>query len=86
MNKKNNKNKRIVEYFDLSGKKVKFNKGKLLFKDSTYKGFIKEHNDYNILTIYDLNDIKLTSINGKKITKYGNYLIIDNSIYKIVIQ
>ena len=82
----NNKNKRIVEYFDLSGKKVKFNKGELLFKDSTYKGFIKEHNDYNILTIYDLNDIKLTSINGKKITKYGNYLIIDNSIYKIVIQ
>ena len=34
----------------------------------------------------DINDIKLTSINGQNINKYGNYLIIDNSIYKIVIQ
>lgn len=82
----NDSNKIITNYYDLTGKKVKFNMGTMLFKDSTYKGFIKKHDDYSVLTIYDLNDIKLISINGKEITKYGNYLIIDNSIYKIVIR
>lgn len=78
-----NDNKKHTVYYDLKGNKVEFKLGELYFKDIDYKGYITKEKGVSTLTIYDLEDNKITSIFGNNIRKYNNYLIIDNSIYKI---
>lgn len=78
--------KKVTNYYDLSGKKINFKLGSLLFTDINYKGYISKKTKENVLTIYDLNNVKLNSVRGKIIEKYGNYLVVDNSIYRIVVE
>ena len=76
-------NKVINEYYDLKGKKNDFKLGNLYFKDIDFKGYIKKNKGEYTLSIYDFENTLLTQINGKKIKKYNNYLIVDKGIYRI---
>lgn len=77
--------KENVLYYDLNGHIKEFNLGRLYIKDVYYMGYIKEDGGNTVLTLYDLNNNELASVYGKNITLCDEYLIVDNSIYKIEI-
>ncbi len=79
----NNQDKIISKYYDLKGNETDFNLGKLFIKGIDYYGYIKEEKDIKTLTLYDFDGNVLDDIYGTKIKKYGDYLIVDNGIYRI---
>ena len=81
----NNKEEIEKKYFDSNWKEVPFGLGELVIKNTYYYGYLKENKDGQVLTLYDLDGNYLDDISGNKINIYGDYIIIDNSIYQIKI-
>lgn len=81
---KDNKIKTL--YYDHEGKEKEFKLGNLFLKGVEYRGYIKKKDNNKELTLYDLDNNKLSSVYGKNISIYDKYLIVDNSIYRIEIK
>ncbi len=71
-------------YYDNTGKEVEFNYGDLVFKNDEYQAYVKNLEDNATLIILDNDNKELRRISGKKIEVFGNYVIVDNSIYEMV--
>ena len=81
---KDNKIKTL--YYDHEGKEKEFKLGNFFLKGVEYRGYIKKKDNNKELTLYDLDNNKLSSVFGKNISIYDKYLIVDNSIYRIEIK
>ena len=77
--------KDITVYYNLKGERVDFTLGKKVIDNSEYFGYLKKTDDLLKLTIYSNKNELLDEVSGKDIKICGDYLIIDNSIYKIEI-
>ncbi len=75
-----------TKYYDIKGKETKFNLGDLYLRDVEYKGYITKEDNVKTLTLYDMENNELTSIYGADISIKDNYLIVDNSIYRIEVK
>lgn len=73
-------------YFDLEGNEVEFDLGELVIKNVDYFGYLKTNKEGQVLTLYDLEGNYLDDISGTKIDIYNEFIIIDKSIYKIIIN
>ena len=73
-------------YYDMNGNKIDFKLGELFFKKVEYKGYVKKKDDTMTLTLYDLENNELTSVYGSNITLCNDYLIVDNSIYRLEVK
>ena len=80
----NNEDKKV--YYNLEGKEVDFNLGNLVIKTVDYYGYLKKEGSKQKLTIYDMDNNYLDDIIGDSIVINGDYLIVDNSIYKIELR
>ena len=78
--------KKITKYFNMKGKEIKFTKGEIVQREPKYNLYLKTNKDEKELLIYDLNNELITHIEGKEITTTNDFIIIDNSIYKIAIS
>ena len=79
-----NEDKKV--YYDLKGKEVDFSLGNLVIKNVDYYGYLKKEGTQQKLTLYDIDGNYLDDIIGNNIEINGNYLIVDNSIYRIEIK
>ena len=73
-------------YYDLDGNEVDFGLGELIIKNVDYYGYIKAEDKKQKLTLYDLEGNYLDDIYGDNIEVFGDYLIVDKSIYKIELK
>lgn len=70
-------------YINKKGEKVNFPYGDILIYHENYR---VTKNDDNILTLYDNNYEKISEITGNNIVTSGEFIIVDSSIYKVVIS
>ena len=75
--------KNVTLYYNLNGEKVDFSLGKKVIDTPEYFGYLKKTDDLYKLSIYSYKNELLDEISGKNIKVCGDYLIIDNCIYKI---
>lgn len=80
-----NENKLTKVYIDNDGQERDYDLGTILFDKTLYTGFIKEEDNLLSLTMYDKNLEILDTLEGKYIDNVGDYVVVDNSIYKIVV-
>lgn len=80
-----NENKLTKVYIDNDGQERDYDLGTILFDKTLYTGFIKEEDNLLSLTMYDKNLEMLDTLEGKYIDNVGDYVVVDNSIYKIVV-
>lgn len=80
-----NENKLTKVYIDNDGQERDYDLGTILFDKTLYTGFIKEEDNLLNLTMYDKNLEILDTLEGKYIDNVGDYVVVDNSIYKIVV-
>lgn len=80
-----NENKLTKVYIDNDGQERDYDLGIILFDKTLYTGFIKEEDNLLSLTMYDKNLEILDTLEGKYIDNVGDYVVVDNSIYKIVV-
>lgn len=80
----NNEDKKV--YYNLKGKEVDFSLGNLVIKNVDYYGYLKKEGTQQKLTLYDIDGNYLDDIIGNNIEINGEYLIVDNSIYRIEIK
>lgn len=80
-----NENKLTKVYIDNDGQERDYDLGTILFDKTLYTGFIKEEDNFLSLTMYDKNLEMLDTLEGKYIDNVGDYVVVDNSIYKIVV-
>ena len=80
-----NENKLTNVYIDNDGQERDYDLGTILFDKTLYTGFIKEEDNLLSLTMYDKNLEMLDTLEGKYIDNVGDYVVVDNSIYKIVV-
>lgn len=80
-----NENKLTKVYIDNDGQERDYDLGTILFDKTLYTGFIKEEDIFLSLTMYDKNLEILDTLEGKYIDNVGDYVVVDNSIYKIVV-
>lgn len=80
-----NENKLTKVYIDNDGQERDYDLGTILFDKTLYTGFIKEEDNLLSLTMYDKNLEILDILEGKYIDNVGDYVVVDNSIYKIVV-
>ena len=80
----NNEDKKV--YYNLKGKEVDFSLGNLVIKTVDYYGYLKKEGTQQKLTLYDIDGNYLDDIIGNNIEINGEYLIVDNSIYRIEIK
>lgn len=80
-----NENKLTKVYIDSDGQERDYDLGTILFDKTLYTGFIKEEDNLLSLTMYDKNLEILDTLEGKYIDNVGDYVVVDNSIYKIVV-
>lgn len=80
-----NENKLTNVYIDNDGQERDYDLGTILFDKTLYTGFIKEEDNLLSLTMYDKNLEILDTLEGKYIDNVGDYVVVDNSIYKIVV-
>ena len=80
-----NENKLTRVYIDNDGQEKDYDLGTILFDKTLYTGFIKEEDNLLSLTMYDKNLEILDTLEGKYIDNVGDYVVVDNSIYKIVV-
>lgn len=80
-----NENKLTKVYIDNDGQERDYDLGIILFDKTLYTGFIKEEDNLLNLTMYDKNLEILDTLEGKYIDNVGDYVVVDNSIYKIVV-
>lgn len=80
-----NENKLTKVYIDNDGQEKDYDLGTILFDKTLYTGFIKEEDNLLSLTMYDKNLEILDTLEGKYIDNVGDYVVVDNSIYKIVV-
>lgn len=73
-------------YLDNKGNKVQFDLGELVIKHIDYNGYLKNNRDNQVLSLYDLDGNYLDDISGTNIEIYGEYIIVDKCIYKIMIK
>ena len=73
-------------YYDIEGNEVDFGLGELIIKNVDYYGYIKNEDKKQKLTLYDVEGNYLDDIYGDSIKVFGDYLIVDKSIYKIVLE
>ena len=71
------------KYFDLEGNESSSYDGELIYKDKNLAYYIKTNDKEKALAITDSNGKVLNSIKGNSIIVNGEYIIIDNAIYKI---
>lgn len=79
-------NKDIIVYYDINGNEVDFGLGELVIKNVDYYGYLKQEGDKQKVTLYDIEGNYLDDIIGDSIKINGEFLIVDNSIYKIEIK
>lgn len=80
-----NENKLTKVYIDNDGQERDYDLGTILFDKTLYTGFIKEEDNLLSLAMYDKNLEILDTLEGKYIDNVGDYVVVDNSIYKIVV-
>lgn len=80
-----NENKLTKVYIDNDGQERDYDLGTILFDKTLYTCFIKEEDNLLSLTMYDKNLEILDTLEGKYIDNVGDYVVVDNSIYKIVV-
>lgn len=80
-----NENKLTKVYIDNDGQEKDYDLGTILFDKTLYTGFIKEEDNLLSLTMYDKSLEILDTLEGKYIDNVGDYVVVDNSIYKIVV-
>lgn len=73
-------------YYNLEGKEVDFGLGDLVIKNIDYYGYLKREGSQYKLTLYDMDGNYLDDIVGNDIVINGDYLIVDNAIYKIELR
>lgn len=76
----------VETYYNKNGIEVDFILGDLVTKTLDYYGYLKKENKKYKLTLYDIEGNYLDNIIGSNIEIVNNYLIVDNSIYKIEIS
>lgn len=77
-------NEENVIYINVNGEVMDLNIGDKLLNNDLYEIYLKKENDINLLTLYDKELNILDSLEGKNISIIGEYIIVDNSIYKII--
>ena len=80
-----NNNKNEI-YYNKDNNVVKIDMGEKLKETSNYVIFKKKLTSSEELTIYDLDGNRLNNITGKSIKLNNSNIIIDNSIYEIIIN
>lgn len=74
-----------VRYFQEDGKEIDLDLGENLVYKDLYRLFLKEGEDSLELAIYDSSLQVMDRLSGEHIEVKGEYIIADNSIYKILI-
>lgn len=73
-------------YCDLEGNEVENSFGELLFKNAIYSVYKKEEGSSQKIVVYDHELKKVQELQGNYIDLEKEYIIVDNSIYKIVVS
>lgn len=82
----NNEDNNVTKYYNKLGEEVNNDIGQLMFKNALYSLYIKKNDDYQELMIYDNEFNLIEKIEGKYIDVIKEYIIIDNSIYQVVVS
>lgn len=72
------------KFFNREGNRIDFNYGEIKVKDSDYNVFLNKEDNMSVLSIYDNNYEKIDELKGNYIDVKSEFIIVDNSIYKIV--
>ncbi len=75
-----------VKYYNLDGEEVNSILGDLIIKNAIYSAFVEKDGSQKKLSIYNDQLDKIDSISGSYLEVLGEYIIADNSIYKIVVS
>lgn len=77
--------KEIVKYYNMSGEEQEFLLGDLEYSCADYSIRKIVEDGRNILNVYDEKEEKIYSIEGEYVEVIQEYMIVDNSIYKVVV-
>lgn len=78
----------VTKYYDTDGNDISSsygNLGVLVENNYLYHAFLKDSNNYKILTVYDFKHELSAETGGESVILNREYVIVDNGIYKIEI-